>query len=48
MIEIIKIALTFYLIADMFLNLYKKYAEIEKLKLENKKIKSEQKYKRKH
>lgn len=35
--EAIKIALAIYFISDMFLNLYKKYLEVEKLRLENKK-----------
>ena len=34
--EAIKIALAIYFISDMFLNLYKKYLEVEKLRLENK------------
>ncbi|MGI1827809.1 hypothetical protein [Ligilactobacillus salivarius] len=46
--EAIKIALAIYFISDMFLNLYKKYLEVEKLRLENKKIKSELRYRRKH
>lgn len=46
--ELIKIALAIYFISDIFLNLYKKYLEVEKLRLENKKTKSELKYKRKH
>ncbi len=37
--EAIKIALAIYFISDMFLNLYKKYLEVEKLRLENKKNK---------
>lgn len=45
--EVIKIALAIYFITDIFLNLYKKYLEVEKLRLENKKIKSELRYKRK-
>lgn len=45
--EVIKIALAIYFLADMSLNLYKKYLEAEKLRLKNKKIKSEQN-KRKH
>ncbi len=46
--EVIKIVLAIYFISDMFLNLYKKYLEVEKLRLENKKIKSELRYRRKH
>ncbi|MDN4834270.1 hypothetical protein [Ligilactobacillus salivarius] len=46
--EAIKIALAIYFISDMFLNLYKKYLEVEKLRLENKKTKSELRYRRKH
>lgn len=46
--EAIKIALAIYFISDMFLNLYKKYLEAEKLRLENKKTKSELRYRRKH
>ena len=46
--ETIKIALAIYFISDMFLNLYKKYLEVEKLRLENKKTKSELRYRRKH
>lgn len=42
----IKIALAFYVI-DKLLDFYKKYLEAEKLRLKNKKIKSEQN-KRKH
>lgn len=44
--EVIKIALAIYFLVDMSLNLYKKYLEAEKLRLKNKKIKSE--HKRKH
>lgn len=47
-IEVIEIALAIYFISDKFLDIYKKYLEAEKLRLENKKIKSELKYKRKH
>ena len=46
--EAIKIALAIYFISDMFLNLYKKYLEVEKLRLENIKTKSELRYRRKH
>lgn len=46
--EAIKIALAIYFISDMFLNLYKKYLEVEKLRLENKKTKSELRYRRKY
>lgn len=46
--EAIKIALAIYFISDMFLNLYKKYLEVEKLRLENKKTKSKLRYRRKH
>ena len=54
--EVIKIALAIYFITDIFLNLYKKYLEVEKLRyleveklrLENKKTKSELRYRRKH
>ena len=46
--EAIKIALAIYFISDMFLNLYKKYLEVEKLRLENKKTKTELRYRRKH
>ena len=46
--EAIKIALAIYFISEMFLNLYKKYLEVEKLRLENKKTKSELRYRRKH
>lgn len=46
--EAIKIALAIYFITDIFLNLYKKYLEVEKLRLENKKTKSELRYRRKH
>ncbi|WP_274355187.1 hypothetical protein [Ligilactobacillus salivarius] len=46
--EAIKIALAIYFISDMFLNLYKKYLEVKKLRLENKKTKSELRYRRKH
>ena len=35
--EVIKIVLAIYFITDIFLNLYKKYLEVEKLRLENKK-----------
>lgn len=48
MIEVIEIALAIYFISDKFLDIYKKYLEAEKPRLENKKIKSELKYKRKH
>lgn len=34
--EVIKIALVIYFTSDIFLNLYKKYLEVEKLRLENK------------
>ena len=37
--EVIKIVLAIYFITDIFLNLYKKYLEVEKLRLENKKNK---------
>ena len=46
--EVIKIVLAIYFITDIFLNLYKKYLEEEKLRLENKKTKSELRYRRKH
>ncbi len=46
--EVIKIVLAIYFTSDIFLNLYKKYLEVEKLRLENKKTKSELRYKRKH
>lgn len=35
--EVIKIVLAIYFITDIILNLYKKYLEVEKLRLENKK-----------
>ena len=46
MIEAIEIALAIYFVLDKFLDIYKKYLEAEKLRLENKK--SELRYKRKH
>ena len=48
MIEAIEIALAIYFVLDKFFDIYKKYLEAEKLRLENKKVKSELRYKRKH